>query len=105
MRITESLEPTRGKLATHPLSIRSSPNLRTGLLFSVAFVFGTAGWSGKPSLNLLALLYPFVYLQSRRRRDAFSSALYYAGATWNVIPGSESFFGTRGNLLLPLLIW
>lgn len=105
MRITESLEPSRGKLATHPLSIRSSPNLRTGLLFAVAFAFGTAGWSGKPSLNLLALLYPFVYLQSRRRLDALSSALYYAGATWSVIPGSASFFGTGGNLLLPLLIW
>jgi hypothetical protein len=105
MGITESLEPSRGKLATHPLSIRISPNLRTGLLFAVAFAFGTAGWSGKPSLNLLALLYPFVYLQSRRRLDALSSALYYAGATWSVIPGSESFFGTGGNLLLPLLIW
>jgi len=75
------------------------------LLFAVAFAFGIAGWSGKPSLNLLALLYPFVYLQSRCRLDALSSALYYAGATWSVIPGSESFFGTRGNFLLPLLIW
>ena len=37
--------------------------------------------------------------------DAFSSALYYAGATWSVIPGSESFFGTGGTLVLPLLIW
>ena len=92
-------------MATHLLSIRISPNLRTALLFAVAFAFGTAGWSGKPSLNFLALLYPFVYLQSRRRLDALSSALYYAGATWSVIPGSESFFGTRGNLLLPLLIW
>ena len=74
-------------MATHLPSVWISPNLRTALVFSVAFAFGTAGWSGKPSLNLLALLYPFVYLQSRRRGDAFSSALYYAGATWNVIPG------------------
>jgi hypothetical protein len=44
----------------------------------------------------MALLYPFVYLQSQRRLDALSSALYYAGATWSVIPGSESFFGTAG---------
>ena len=105
MKITESIEPSRGKMTTHLLSIRISPNLRTALLFAAAFAFGAAGWSGKPSLNFLALLYPFVYLQSRRRLDAFSSALYYAGATWSVIPGSESFFGTGGNLVLPLLIW
>jgi hypothetical protein len=105
MTIAESVEPSRGRMTTHLLSLRVSPNLRTALLFAVAFAFGTAGWSGKPSLNLLALLYPFVYLQSRRRLDALSSALYYAGATWSVIPGSESFFGTGGNLLLPLLIW
>ena len=92
-------------MTTHLLSIRISPNLRTALLFAAAFAFGAAGWSGKPSLNFLALLYPFVYLQSRRRMDAFSSAVYYAGATWSVIPGSESFFGTGGNLVLPLLIW
>lgn len=105
MQIAESIKPSRGRMTTHPLSHRISPNLRTALLFAVAFACGTAGWSGKPSLNLLALLYPFVYLQSRRRLDALSSALYYAGATWSVIPGSESFFGTEGNLLMPLLIW
>ncbi len=52
------------------LSIRISQNRRTVLLFAAAFVFGAAGWSGKTSLNFLALLYPFVYLQSRRRIDA-----------------------------------
>lgn len=105
MKIWESVEPSEAKTTTHLLSIRVSPNLRTALLFAAAFAFGTAGWSGTPSLNFVALLYPFVYLQSRRRLDTFSSALYYAGATWSVIPGSESFFGTGGNLLLPLLIW
>src|SRR5271167_1959954 len=105
MKIAEFIEPSRETMRTQLLSIRISPNLRTTLLFVAAFAFGTAGWSSKPSLNLLALLYPFVYLQSRRRLDALSSALYYAGATWSVIPGSESFFGTEGNLLPPLLIW
>jgi hypothetical protein len=92
-------------MTTHFLSIWISRNLRTALLFAAALVVGAAGWSGKPSLNFLALLYPFVYLQSRRRLDAFSSAVYYAGATWSVIPGSENFFGNAGNLILPLLIW
>ena len=105
MKIAESIEPSRGTMRTQLLSIRISPNLRTTLLFAAAFTFGVAGWSGNLSLNFLALLYPFVYLQSRRRLDALSSALYYAGATWSVIPGSESFFGTEGNLLPPLLIW
>ena len=105
MKIAESMQPRQGKMRTRLLSIQISPNLRTALLFAAAFVFGAVGWCGKPSLNFLALLYPFVYLQSRRRLDGLSSALYYAGATWSVIPGSESFFGTGGNLLLPLLIW
>ena len=105
MKITETMEPPRGKMTTRLLSIQISPNVRTTVLFAAALVFGAAGWSGKPSLNFVALLYPFVYLQSRRRLDALSSALYYAGATWSVIPGSESFFGTGGNLLVPLLIW
>jgi hypothetical protein len=101
----ESIEPSREKMTTHLLSSRISPNIRTALLFAAAFAVGAAGWSGKPSLNFLALLYPFVYIQSRRRMDALSSALYYAGATWSVIPGSESFFGTGGKFFLPLLIW
>src|SRR5579863_8777852 len=105
MRITETMEPSRGKMTTHLPSIRISPNVRTTILFAAAFVVGATGWSGKQSLNFLALLYPFVYLHSRRRLDAFSSALYYAGATWSVVPGSERFFGTGGNFLLPLLIW
>jgi hypothetical protein len=58
--------------------------------------FWSRRWSGRPFLNFMALLYPLVYLQSQRRLDALSSALYYAGATWSVIPGSESFFGTAG---------
>jgi hypothetical protein len=39
---------------------------------------------------------------STRRRQL---CVLLRGATWSVIPGSESFFGTGGNLLLPLLIW
>ena len=105
MKISESLEPSRWKMTTRLLSVRISPNLRTALLSAAAFALGAAGWSGRPFLNFMALLYPLVYLQSRRRLDALSSALYYAGATWSVIPGSESFFGTGRNLLLPLLIW
>jgi hypothetical protein len=105
MKIWESVEPSERKVTTDLLSVRVSPNLRTALLFVAAFTFGSTGWSGTPSLNFVALLYPFVYLQSQRRLDTFSSALYYAGATLSVIPGSERFFGTGENLLLPLLIW
>src|SRR5579859_2846254 len=105
MKIRESIELSNEKMTTHLLSVRIPPNFRTVLLFAAAFGFGAAGWCGKPSLNFLALLYPFVYLESRRRLDTLSSAVYYAGATWSVIPGSESFFGTGGNILIPLLIW
>jgi hypothetical protein len=51
------------------------------------------------------LLFPFVYLQSRRRLDTLCAAFYYAAATWSVIPGAQGFFRTGHNFVLPLAIW
>ncbi len=88
-------------MTTHPLSVRISPNFRTALRYRRRLRLWSRRMERKASLNFMALLYPLVYLQSRRRLDALSSALYYAGATWSVIPGAESFFGTGGNILMP----
>ena len=84
---------------------RLSENLRTSLLFAFAVALGGLGWSGLSSLNYLALLYPFLYLHSRRRLDTLSAAFYYAASTWSVIPASHSFFGADANPVKPLLIW
>ena len=46
-----------------------SDTVNTVLLFSVSAMIGSIGWSGHPSVHFLALLYPFVYIYSRRRLD------------------------------------
>jgi hypothetical protein len=84
---------------------RLSEGLRTALLCAIAALLGGLGWSGRPSLNYFALLYPFVYLHSRRRLDSLSATFYYAAATWSVIPASHDFFGTGANPIEPPLIW
>jgi apolipoprotein N-acyltransferase len=78
---------------------------RTAMLFAISGAIGGAGWSGRPSLHYFALLFPVVYLQSRRRLDSLSAIFYYAAATWVVVPGSEGFFPSGRNPLLPILIW
>jgi hypothetical protein len=51
------------------------------------------------------LLFPFVYLHSRRRLDTLCAVFYYAAATWSVIPAAQGFFRTGHNFVLPLAIW
>ena len=78
---------------------------RTTILFACSAAIGGAGWSGDPVLNYFALLFPFVYLQSRRRQDSLCAVFYYAAATWSVIPGAQSFFQAGHNFVLPIAIW
>jgi hypothetical protein len=87
------------------LSISVPAQARTAILFAISAAIGGAGWSGDPALNYFALLFPFVYLHSRRRLDSLCAVFYYAAATWSVIPGSQSFFRTNHNFVLPLAIW
>lgn len=79
--------------------------IRTSLLFVIAALLGGAGWSGRPTLHCFALLFPFLYLQSRRRLDSLGALPYYAAATWPVIPGSQAFFRTGRNPIVPILVW
>ncbi len=78
---------------------------RTTILFTCSAAIGGAGWSGDPVLNYFALLFPFVYLQSRRHQDTLCAVFYYAAATWSVIPGAQSFFQAGRNFVLPIAIW
>ena len=86
-------------------SIHLPAQARTAVLFATSAAIGGAGWSGDPALNYLALLFPFVYLQSRRRLDSLCAVFYYAAATWSIIPGAQGFFRTGHNFVLPLAIW
>ena len=81
------------------------PWLRTLVLYAVAVVCGGLGWSGIMHWSWLSLLYPFVYVQSHSRRDAFSSVFYYAAATWSILPGSQTFFGNDADPLLSVALW
>ena len=103
MNISEATIPSSKTTPTRLLHIADAK--RTTLLFAVAAALGGAGWGGRPSLHCFALLFPFLYLQSRRRLDALSALFYYAAATWAVIPGSEAFFRTAKNPIFPILIW
>jgi len=74
-------------------------------LFAMTALIGGLGWSGNPALHFLALLYPFVYIHSRRRLDTLSAVFYYAASTWPIIPGAQSFFQTGHHLSKPIAIW
>ena len=74
-------------------------------LFAMTALIGGLGWSGNPALHFLALLYPFVYIHSRRRLDTLSAVFYYASSTWTIIPGAQSFFQTGHHLGKPIAIW
>ena len=74
-------------------------------LFSIAALIGGLGWGGNPALHFLALLYPFVYIHSRRRLDTLGAVFYYASSTWTIIPGAQSFFQTGHHLGKPIAIW
>jgi hypothetical protein len=86
-------------------SISLTAQARTAILFATSTAIGGAGWSGYPALNYFALLFPFAYLQSRRRLDSLCAVFYYAAATWSVIPGAQSFFRTGHNFTSPFAIW
>jgi hypothetical protein len=74
-------------------------------LFAIATLIGGLGWSGNPALHFLVLLYPFVYIHSRRRFDTLSAVFFYAASTWPIIPGAQSFFQTGHHLGKPIAIW
>jgi hypothetical protein len=81
------------------------PALRTTALYASAAAIGLLGWSGSTHWAWLSLIFPFLYLQSRRRLDTLLAAFYYAGATWSVMPGASLFFGNNASRLLPILLW
>jgi hypothetical protein len=105
MNITETATASPSRARWRIPSIHLPEQARTAVLFATSAAIGGAGWSGDPALNYLALLFPFVYLHSRRRLDTLCAVFYYAAATWSVIPGAQGFFRTGHNFVLPLAIW
>lgn len=81
------------------------PALRTTALCVGAAVIGCLGWNGSTHSAWISLVFPFLYLQSRRRLDTLLAAFYYAGATWSVMPGASVFFGNNASRLFPIALW
>jgi len=88
--------------ASHLIRI---PALRTTALCIGSALIGCLGWSGNVHVAWISLIFPFLYLQSRRRLDTLLAAFYYAGATWSVMPGASVFFGNNASHLLPIALW
>jgi hypothetical protein len=105
MNISDTAPAAPGKARWTMPSISLSAQARTAILFACSAAIGGAGWSGDPALNYFALLFPFVYLHSRRRLDSLCAVFYYAAATWSVIPGAQGFFQTGHKFVLPIAIW
>ena len=105
MDISEAATVAADKATWRMPSISLPAQTSTAILFACSAAIGCAGWSGNSALNYFALLFPFVYLQSRSRLDSLCAVFYYAAATWSVIPGSQSFFQTGHNFALPIAIW
>jgi hypothetical protein len=105
MNIAETETVAPNKVGWRMPSIPLPAQARTAILFACSAAIGGAGWSGNTVLNYFALLFPYVYLQSRRRLDSLCAVFYYAAATWSVIPGTQGFFRTGHNFILPLAIW
>ena len=105
MNISDTADIMPSSARWRLLSISVPAQARTAILFAISAAIGGAGWSGDPALNYFALFFPFVYLHSQRRLDSLCAVFYYAAATWSVIPGSQSFFRTDHNFVLPLAIW
>jgi hypothetical protein len=105
MNISETATVAPSRARWRIPSIHLPAQARTAVLFATSAAIGGAGWSGDPALNFLTLLFPFVYLHSRRRLDTLCAVFYYATATWSVIPGAQGFFRTGHNFVLPLVIW
>jgi hypothetical protein len=105
MNISETATIAADKPRWRIPGIHLPAQARTAVLFATSAAIGGAGWSGDPAFNYLVLLFPFVYLHSRRRLDSLCAVFYYAAATWSVIPGAQGFFLSGHNFVLPLGIW
>jgi apolipoprotein N-acyltransferase len=84
----------------------SSIRHRWWLLRCLAFTVSAIAWSGH-SFAIIGSLIFIVFLKwANSRKDAYSiSIAYYAGATWQIVPGAGTFFGHRSNPVQIIGLW
>ena len=80
--------------------------LRWCLLIGTGFLVGSIAWSGYlPAIPFSLLVFLLLGRLGTRQRVLGLMVAYYAGATWQVVPGGGAFFGHHANLLHVFLLW
>jgi hypothetical protein len=86
-------------------TISSAGFQRRGLPALACFL-GVVAWSGHVLTIQLALLLLVLLSAAMTRRVALTTSLaYYAGATWQILPGAATFFGHNANPVQVLSLW
>ena len=93
-------------ISAHCSRLCHTPIVRRSLLVGSGFVVGAVAWSGYAATIPLSLLILLLLGQLETRRRALALMVsYYAGATWQVVPGAAAFFGHHANPVQVLLLW
>jgi len=72
---------------------------------AIAVIISAIAWSGHLVTIPLSLLAPLFLYHAQSRLHSYATLFcYYFGASWPLIPGASTFFGTRGNIVEGLLI-
>ena len=81
-------------------------NHRTIASGLVAASAGALAWSGHAATLPASIGFLFVFLMQPSRWKAYSVALaYYAGSTWPLAPGANTFFGPNSHLWQGVTLW
>jgi apolipoprotein N-acyltransferase len=99
---------TLARFLRHSLNIDSGPCgrflpkslIHSASLLVLATTTSAIAWSGHLSTIPFSLFAPILLYRTQSRRQAFATLFfYYLGASWPLIPGANTFFGTRASVL------
>jgi apolipoprotein N-acyltransferase len=72
---------------------------------AIAVIVSAIAWSGHIFTIPLSLLAPLFLYHAQSRLHSYATLFfYYTGASWPLIPGASTFFGTRGNIVEGFLL-
>lgn len=84
----------------------SSAGFQRRALPALACFVSVVAWSGRLLTIPLALLLLLLLSAATTRGIAFvTSVAYYAGATWQILPGAATFFGHHANPVQVVSLW
>jgi hypothetical protein len=87
-------------------SVVRSAGFQRRTLPALACLVSVVAWSGHILTIPLAVLLLVLLSAATTRRIALTTCVaYYAGATWQILPGAATFFGHHANPLQVLSLW